>query len=205
MKKINLIFLIFLTLFSCGRREEEEEFSELQERSFFDIVYQTVAVRPIGNNTWRTPTGVREVLFDITTDISDDEQLPQNIQGNYTIVYTGYTRDISNIPPCQGGYEGTFTVENIVSDNISQEDAEDDGIYTVFDNYSNGVLPDEGDVEVLTYRFDLSETNRSLNPVDGCPALLNNYTLRAIRFQNGEVIMEDVQQGLEFFMRPKVI
>lgn len=195
-----IIFLLFLFILTACAKKEDKELTDAQRNSFFDIVYKTVSIRPIGSSTWLPIGGEQELFLKVTTDLSNDEVSTEQ-EGEYSISYKSYSPSINNISPCQGGYEGKFEVTSVESATIDRDDPDSD-YYDVFDNYGNGSLSDEN-LEIKIYKFVLMEKNRSLYPENTCPNLQNTFYLDIIRFTNGELIVEDESQGFEYLMQPK--
>lgn len=197
---MNKYLICFIFLLTACAKKEVKEFSDAEKNSFFDIVYKTVSIRPIGSSTWLSISGEQELFLKVTTDLSNDEVSTEQ-EGVYSISYKQYSPNINNISPCQGGYEGKFEVTSVESQIVDRGDT-DSEYYDVFDNYGNG-SSNEDTVDIKIYNFSLMETNRSLYPEESCPNLQSTFYLDIIRFTNGELIVEDESQGFEYLMQPK--
>lgn len=201
----NFLFLSLLfLLFSCGAKEEDVD-TVVDNSIFFDIAYTTQGSRVDGVTSYTRVEGTQELLF--ITD-SGENDVPTNT-GKFTVAFQGYREpQLFNTSLCSGGYEGTFSMRRTV--NEGEGDPEDpDAPYNPQDPYNEGVpeTPEEvpdAEQEVFTFIFEMTVTRRSLS--SGCNAIspLNEFSLRIVRFPNGDLYVKNPSRGLEFYMFPKL-
>lgn len=212
-KLLNLLMIFFL-LASCGEQDKkDEDITSLDVQEFFSIVYETVGVRALGSSdNFLASSGVREMKFNTTTVLDDPENVPINIEGNFTFFYTQFRNPVSSRLITQGGYLGRFVViDSQVG--VSEEeiiDQDDDDEYGVLDPYQSGSEPLDPDDEVegfTTIVFDIFINDRSCSNSNDCTffnTLQDDQTIRMIRFPNGEVIMDEFATGFQYLMKPKI-
>lgn len=208
MKNKFKLFLVFSLLlsFSCGKKEDKVKISN---DNFFDVVYESIAVREAGRTEWTLTDGSRDVKFDTTTKVGDDEELPNYLEGTFKFVLNEYSRSQA-IAPCSGGWNGTFIVNMYVGQQTVSGPAQDpNGNYNVLDPYdpSGGVVsvnPEDLVEEIKTYIFDNIVKNVELYPQETCAFPFTTHSLKVVRFPNGTLIMEDTSKALEYFYRPKL-
>lgn len=104
MRNKIIILIISLIFISCAQ-EKEKEVTDFDEINFFDVVYESTFYRPMGNSTWITITGKREVKFEVSTTVNEDQELPNDLVGEFIFSYTNYRISPLN-PICNGGYQG---------------------------------------------------------------------------------------------------
>lgn len=200
------MILSLFTLFSCGEKKEDDEYNN---DTFFDIVYETLAVREAGRNDWILIDGIRDVKFNTTTKVKKDEELPNYLEGTFQFVLTNYTRSQA-ITPCTGGWTGNFTLNLFVGSEAPGGTTQPNGEpYSVLNPYNpNGgtisIDPEDVIDEIRTYLFENTVTNVSLYPQETCTFPFTTHSLKVVRFPNGTLILEDLSQGLEYFLRPKL-
>ena len=212
MKKILTIILLSFLLFSCGQENsnDDEEITDFDQANFFDVVYETLAVRQLGQEIWTLTDGRRDVKFESTTQIDENETLPDQVEGTFQFSLQSYTRSQA-IASCTGGWDGDFSLD-LFEDGGDIGDIEDAGDtpYSVLDPYNpdedsnTAIDPDDVVEGIRTYFFSLKVNNVSLFPQDSCSFPFTNHSLKVIRFPNGTLIMEDSSKGLEYFLRPKL-
>jgi hypothetical protein len=188
MKSNFLVFLILVTLSifatSCGSENVDcdknpddkkcQEITDLDRIGFFDIVYQTIAVRGLNQSVWTSPViGTRELKFETTTTIADDEALPPSLEGKFTYALSNYARTSSQVK-CSGGYDGVFILT--IAEGSSTESSLDNNEkppFSVLDPYTDATTiaaEDDGDeiAEIRTYEFELGVINENLIPEESC-------------------------------------
>jgi len=210
MKNLFLIFNKFLflslslVLISCGAQEEEVDIV-VDNSIFFDIAYTTQGSRVDGVASYTRVEGSQELLF-LTESGENDVQTNS---GRFTVAFQGYREpQLFNTSLCSGGYEGTFTMRRTVNEGEGDPD-DPDAPYNPQDPYNNNSPDEPEDVpdaaqEVFTFIFDMTVTRRSLS--SGCNAVnpLNQFSLRIVRFPNGDLYVKNPSRGLEFYMFPKL-
>lgn len=217
MKLLKFIYLsLIFILVSCGE-ESKKDVTDFDQINFFDVVYETTYYRPIGNITWIEITGTREMKFDVTTEVNEEDELPDNLEGLFTFAFTNYR--ISSLNPiCNGGYsggddydndgqrDGGFVLNLFESDADQGEVTEDpDRPWSVYDQYDNGdgELVGDGEDQILKYEFELNIGIKNFTPTD-CENPFNPHTITIYRFPNGTLIYQDTSKGIEYYMRPKL-
>lgn len=208
-KFLTILMILFLCISCAQESENDKEVTEFDEVSFFSIVYETLAVRQIGQTDWTLTTGDRDVKFDTSTTIDENETLPDQVEGTFQFALTEYTRSQA-IAACTGGWDGNFTLD-LFEEGGSTGYVEDlgDVPYNVLDPYigddTEEVIDPDAVVEgIRTYFFSMNVNNVSLFPQESCSFPFTNYSLKIVRFPNGTLILEDSSKGLEYFMRPKL-
>jgi hypothetical protein len=215
--KFLLIILILTVLGSCGQEVEEEK-TEFEQQSFFDVVYETTSARPIGELVWTKIDGSRDVKFDSNVILEDEDSIPSLIEGTFVFKLVNYTW-LKSIEECSGTWDGKFDLSfvSVGSDNSNVISVEDVN-YSILDPYNpnNGtdsIDPNDIIEEIRTYQFDLTVENVNLyptvenvnlSPQETCSFPFTTHSLKIIRFPNGTLIMEDNSKGLEYFLRPKL-
>lgn len=206
-------FSLFVLLFSCG--EKKKEVTDFDQINFFDVVYETTFYRPLGNTTWIEITGTRDMKFEVLTEINEEEELPDNLEGSFTFSYVNYRVSSLN-PVCNGGYsggedydddgevDGGFVLRLFETDANSGEVTEDPNQpWSVYDNYNNGEDEISEESEILKYEFEINVGIKNFTPTD-CENPFNPHNIVIYRFPNGTLIFQDISKGLEFYMRPKL-
>ena len=218
MKKINFLLALFMTLIlvsSCGE-QQEEEVTDFDQINFFDVVYETTFYRPIGNQTWISVTGTREMKFNVTTQVNEEEELPDNLEGFFTFAFTNYRVSSLN-PICNGGYsggedydndgvkDGGFVLELFESSTNTNEVTEDPNQpWNVLDSYDDGSSDTTTAIEeIRKYEFEITIGTKSFTPTN-CENPFNPHNIIIYRFPNGTLVYQDTSKGLEFYMRPKL-
>lgn len=106
MKIINNLFILIMIFLitSCGEKSKKKV-TDFDQINFFDVVYETTYYRSIGNTTWIEIVGTREIKFDVTTSVNEDQELPNDLVGEFTFNFVNYRVSSLN-PLCSGGYQG---------------------------------------------------------------------------------------------------
>jgi hypothetical protein len=213
--KILILNLLLMFLISCGE-ESKKEVTDFDEINFFDVVYETTYYRPIGNTTWIEIVGKREMKFNVTTEVNEEEELPDNLEGYFTFAFTNYR--ISSLNPiCNGGYsggedydsdgnkDGGFVLNLFESNTSSNEVVEDpNNPWSVYDDYDNGESDIVGaEEQIKKYEFEINIGIKNFTPTD-CENPFNPHNITIYRFSNGTLIYQDTSKGLEYYMRPKL-
>lgn len=187
MKNSVLIFIFSIILSvlatSCGSEnvdcdknpddEKCESITDLDRIGFFDIVYQTVAVRGLNEEAWTSPViGTRELKFETTTTVGDDEALPPSLEGKFTYALSNYARTSSQVK-CSGGYDGVFILQIEESNTEASLPNNEKPPFSVLDPYTEATTiaaEDDGDeiAEIRTYTFELGIVNENLIPEESC-------------------------------------
>jgi hypothetical protein len=209
MKKILVLLLSLLLVNSCGQQAEEET-TENDELKFFDVVYEGLTWRPIGNDTWIQSTGERLMKFETTTVIGDEEVLPENLEGTFAFSLGAYKK-ISTDPSCEGKYQGTFLLKLFETNTIGEVAAGDDsecasswGVYCPYDPNPDSTIDPEDQVDnIRTYQFEMKITQQQFFPTN-CESPFITHDLKVVRFPNGTLIVDDTSKGLQYFFRPKL-
>lgn len=204
MKKLLILFL--LTIISCGKKEVVTP-TALQELGFFDIVYETVATRTLGDTTWIAPiVGARDVKFLTTTVVGADDSLPSVLEGTFTYSVQGYAR-LTSQSTCSGGYSGTFTMTyadegTTVGTNVSNAPNYD--IMTPYNTTDSSTATTTTDVATInTFSFNLTIVNKSFTPAN-CMNPAPTNAVKVVRFTNGDLIEDDPSKNLQYYLRPKL-
>jgi hypothetical protein len=208
MKNILLLILSFLIITSCGQKEAET--TENDELKFFDVVYEALTWRPIGNTTWVESTGERLMKFDTTTIVGAEEVLPENLEGKFAFNLSSYKK-ISTDAACSGSFEGTFVLElfeqNTTGEVVSPSDSDCSGSWGVscpYDPNPDTTIDPEDQVDnIRTYYFKMKITRKQVFPTN-CESPFNDHDLKVVRFSNGTLIVDDTSKGFQYFFRPKL-
>lgn len=202
----NLFILFLLTMISCGKKEVVTP-TALQELGFFDIVYETVATRTLGDTTWIAPiVGSRDVKFLTTTVVGADDSLPSVLEGTFTYSVQGYAR-LSSQSTCSGGYSGTFTMTyadegTTVGTNVTNAPNYD--IMTPYNTTNSSTATTTTDVATInTFSFNLTLVNKSFTPAN-CMNPAPTNAVKVVRFTNGDLIEDDPSKNLQYYLRPKL-
>lgn len=195
--------MVVTTLVSCGKKEEEDE--TVDQAIFFDIAYSTQASRIEGTTAYTRVEGTQEMLF--VPDTGDDSTASNS--GKFMVSFQNYKEpQLFNTGVCSGGYEGTFTMNETAVTDEDTTDAEEP--YNPLNPYDPEVADgdtseeDEDKEKVYSYIFNLAVTRRSLS--SGCTSLspLDAFSLRIIRYPNGDLIITNPSRSMEFYMIPKL-
>lgn len=215
MKKLSLnykiIFFLILSLglSSCGKKDEED--TTVDNSIFFDITYTTQASRVEGTTTYTRVEGTQEMLYFIPNiNVEGVDCTGTETSGCFRIAYQNYKEpQLFNPGVCSGGYEGTFTLRETTFTPEDENDA--NAPYNPLNPYqppsSGGTEEDEEIPEeerIYSYVFDLTVLRRSLSA--GCNTVnpLDNFSLRIIRYPNGDLIVTNSSRSMEFYMIPKL-
>lgn len=206
---LSLIFLVTL-LTSCGKKTTTTT-TALQDLGFFDIVYETIATRTLGDTTWISPViGSRDVKFLTTTVVNPDESLPSVLQGTFTYSYQAFAR-LSSQATCSGGYNGTFDmtyqdVGTTVGTTVTNPPNYDIlSPYTTTSTSTSTTTTSTTDTPatINTFAFDLTTVNQSFTPTN-CANPPSINTIKIVRFSNGDLIEDDQSKNLQYYLRPKL-
>ena len=207
--KIFVLLISLILINSCGQQAEEDT-TENDELQFFDVVYEGLTWRPIGNQTWIQSTGERLLKFETRTKIGDEEVLPENLEGTFAFNLGSYKK-ISSDSACSGAFQGTFILELFESNTIGEvvDDNDDEcssswGVYCPYDPNPNTTVDPEDQVEnIRTYQFKLKITQQQFAP-SNCESPFIEHDLKVVRFPNGTLIVDDPSKGIQYFFRPKL-
>lgn len=212
MKKTFLIFnlCVMILLSSCGKKEEKKE--GVDDSVFFDITYFTQASRIEGTTAYTKVEGSQEMLFFIPSIgvegincVNEDDAN----SGCFRVSFQGYKEpQLFNNGVCSGGFEGTFTLRQVETTVSDTTDA--NAPYNPLNPYQKPPedtteeeeIPEEE--KIYSYVFDMTVLRRSFSA--GCNTVnpLDNYSLRILRYPNGDLIMTNSSRSLEFYMIPKL-
>jgi hypothetical protein len=209
MKNILIVILLFIT--ACSKTTTSTT-SAIDELGFFDIVYETVATRTLGDTTWIAPiVGTREVKFLTTTTVSEDDALPSVLEGTFTYSVQGYAR-LSSQTPCSGGFNGTFSMtysaSNSSTTTTTSTSVTTEANYDIMTPYnttdsSSTSTSDETVATINTFEFDLTVLNKSFTPTN-CMTPGSTNTIKIVRFSNGDLIEDDPSKNLQYYLQPKL-
>jgi len=233
VKVSSLIIFFLLLLAACSQdsctdsNSEECKKSDLEVRGFFDVAYETVASRPIGDPSWVYVSGCRAVKFKTTTAVADDEALPATLEGSFVFNLTSFKRTPS-AANCSGGNQGNFALTFQDEEQASSVSDEDKPPYSIFDPYNDvtRVENDDDDTsgadsdedEIRTYIFNLKPSLESVQPASSCTGQIycNNsgtinqnenpcdYSITIVRFPNGHLIVDDTSKSLQYYLKPRL-
>lgn len=210
MKLVYLISFLLLTFISCGKKEEPNE--DLDMGIFFDITYSTTGTRISGINDWTAIFGSQEVRFGVPSLQNENiDCTATESSGCFRVSYTNYKEpQLTTTGICSGGYEGVFSYSREIITEEDEDTAEQP--YNPLNPYqpdggSSGgetVTPEDEENIVYAYSFILNVTRRSLSA--GCSQLnpLDSFTMRIIRYPNGDLIVTHYQRSMEYYMVPKL-
>ena len=209
MKTKLVLFLFLILLNACGQ-EAEEDTTENDELQFFDVVYEGLTWRPIGNETWIQSSGDRLMKFETKTQIGDEEVLPENLEGTFAFNLGGYKK-LSSDSACTGAFQGTFILALFESNTVGEVAEEDSGecasswgVYCPYDPNPETTIDPEDLVEnIRTYEFKLKITQQQFAP-SNCESPFIEHDLKVVRFPNGTLIVDDTSKGLQYFFRPRL-
>lgn len=202
--------MTMLSLFSCGKQEKEDP--NLDNSIFFDITYQTTATRIESITDWTANQGIQEMRYFIDTiNVEGVDCTPTENSGCFRFHFNSYKEpQLFNTGFCSGGFEGTFTLR----EELTSQDDEDtaDQPYNPLNPYnppsSSGGDDTEIDEEnrVYTYVFDLQVHPSRRSMSSGCTSIspLDSFTLRIIRYPNGDLIVTNYSRSMEYYMVPKL-
>lgn len=199
--KINILYLFFLILLGCGKVKEKEDLT-VSNDNFFNIVYDTIAVRDIGSTTWISPiVGERQVKFNVTTTVGEDETLPDVLEGTFTFSLGDYAKTVTQTK-CSGGYAGTFVLTTSVASTTATNTGGASNILDITD-YNPSTSPTSETVDIKNYFFELKVTASTFVPT-ACATPNPTHDIKVVRFENGDLIMDDGSKGLQYYLRPKL-
>lgn len=199
-----IIILILILLSSCGKKKETP--TALQELGFFDIVYETIATRAIGDTSWISNVGTREVKFLTTTTVTEDESLPPVLQGTYTYSFQGFSK-LASQAACSGGFNGSFDMtyqdQGTTSGTTVTQEPKYDPLGTYNADTNTTTTADTNIAIINTFEFSLTLLNKSFTPLN-CETPPNTNTIKVVRFSNGDLIEDDTAKNLQYYLRPKL-
>lgn len=206
--KILLVALLVLSISSCAKNEEEEDDGVDRNAQFFNIVYITQAVRIIGDSAWVRVEGNQRVKFSYAEGEEDNTSV-----GEFIMQYSNYKEPVLfNSTLCSGGYEGGFTLEEIIETSNPCEtcpynplDPYDSG--TQDDTTSEEIDPETGEPIVSNYKFIFTLTVDARSFTSGCSQVnpQDSFQMRVIRFPNGDLVVTNASRNLEFYFTPELL
>lgn len=228
-----VVFLLSLMM-SCSQDEcansdsDECKKTDLEVKGFFDVAYETVASRPVGDPTWVYVSGCKAVKFKTTTDVSDDEALPDTLEGSFVFSLTSFKRTPS-AANCSGGNQGSFALTFQDGEQVTSVSDEDKPPYSVFDPYNdvtrvenededNTTGAEDEDDEIRTYIFSLKPSLESVQPASSCTGQIYcgnagtinqetspcDYSIKIVRFPNGHLIVDDTIKSVQYYFKPRL-
>lgn len=230
---LSIIFLLFLAIScsqdKCANSDSEEcKKTDLEVKGFFDLAYETVASRPVGDPSWVYVSGCKAVKFKTNTAVADDEALPETLEGTFVFSLTSFKRT-SSAENCSGGNQGSFALTFQDQEAVSSVSAEDKPPYSVFDPYNDVTRvenEDEDDTtgatseddEIRTYIFSLKPSLESVQPASSCTGQIYcgnagtinqtespcDYSIKIVRFPNGHLIVDDTTKSIQYYLKPRL-
>lgn len=206
--KLLSILILSLSLTSCGKKKKVDE--TLDNSVFFDITYTTQASRVEGLTTYTRVEGTQEMLFfSQSINVPNIDCSGKDDSGCFRIAYQNYKEPQLSSGVCSGGYEGTFTLRQT---EVTTADTTDANLpYNPLNPYqppSNGTTNEDTEIpeeeRIYSYTFDLTVLRRSMSA--GCTAVspLDSFSLRIIRYPNGDLFVAQPTRSMEFYVIPKL-
>lgn len=205
----NLFLVLIISVTSCAKKDDKTD-TTTEAGLFFDIVYYTKAVRQINTTSWNTVQGVQRFKFTLDTDESGSSLGT----GHFVVQYDAYKEPLYNAGTCSGGYEGSFTVQESTTDTTTDPNSP----YNPLDPYNSGdstpppsSSTDTGTTDgtdettVYYYIFNLTVEDDSFSA--GCTTVApqTSFSLRIIRYPNGDLIITNDSRSLDFYAQPELV